>query len=128
VVHKRRDPLKHNEVEALHVVGDVEGRRCVLVDDMIDTGGTIAAAAQALVDHGASEVYAASTHPVLSGPATQRLEASPIRKVVVTNSIPVPPEKGFAKLAVVSVGSIIADAIRAVFEDESVSQLFGGEN
>lgn len=128
VVHKRRDPRKHNEVEALHVVGDVEGRRCVLVDDMIDTGGTIVAAAEALIAHGAAEVYAASTHPVLSGPATERLEASPIQKVVVTNTLPVPPEKGFAKLAVVSVGPIIADAIRAVFEDQSVSGLFGGDN
>ncbi len=128
VVHKRRDPRKHNEVEALHVVGDVEGRRCVLVDDMIDTGGTIAAAAEALMAHGASEVYAASTHAVLSGPATQRLSDSPIQKVVVTNTIPVPREKGFSKLAVVSVGPIIADAIRAVFEDESVSGLFGGDN
>lgn len=128
VVHKRRDPRKHNVVEALHVVGEVKGRRCVLVDDMIDTGGTIAAAAAALAEHGASEVYAASTHAVLSGPATERLESSPIQKVVVTNTIPVPPEKGFSKLAVVSVGPIIADAIRAVFEDESVSGLFGGDN
>jgi ribose-phosphate pyrophosphokinase len=128
VVHKRRDPRVHNEVVALHVVGDVEGKRCLLVDDMIDTGGTIAAAAQALVDHGASEVYAGATHAVLSGPATQRLQESPISKVIVTNTLPIPPEKWFEKLAVVSVGSIIADAVRAVFADESVSELFGGEN
>ena len=128
VVHKRRDPRVHNEVVALHVVGDVEGKRCFLVDDMIDTGGTIVAAAQALVDHGAAEVYAGATHAVLSGPATQRLQDSPISKVIVTNTLPIPPEKGFEKLAVVSVGVIIADAVRAVFSDESVSGLFGGEN
>ncbi len=128
VVHKRRDPRKHNEVEALHVVGDVAGQRCVLVDDMIDTGGTIAAAANALTEHGASEVFAAATHAVLSGPATERLQASPLAKVIVTNTVPIPPEKGFEKLAVVSVGHIIADAIRAVFEDESVSGIFGGDN
>ena len=128
IVHKRRDPAKHNVSEALAVVGDVEGRRCVLVDDMIDTGGTIAQAAEALVAQGASEVYAATTHPVLSGPAVQRLKDSPLRKVVVTNTLPVPPDKGFEKLVVLSVGQIIADAIRAVFSDESVSGIFGGEN
>jgi ribose-phosphate pyrophosphokinase len=128
VVHKRRDPRVHNEVTALHVVGDVEGKRCFLVDDMIDTGGTIVAAAQALVDHGAAEVYAGATHAVLSGPATKRLQDSPINKVIVTNTLPIPPDKWFEKLAVVSVGTIIADAVRAVFSDESVSGLFGGEN
>jgi ribose-phosphate pyrophosphokinase len=128
VVHKRRDPNVHNEVVALHVVGDVEGKRCLLVDDMIDTGGTIVAAAQALKDHGAAEVYASATHAVLSGPATTRLQESPISKVIVTNTVPIPPEKWFEKLAVVSVGTIIADAVRAVFSDESVSRLFDGEN
>ena len=128
IVHKRRDPKQHGEVETLHVVGDVQGRRCVLVDDMIDSGGTIVKAAEALVAHGASEVYAACTHPVLSGAAVQRLEDSPFRKVMVTNTLPIPPGKGFSKLAVVSIGPIIADAIRAVFEDESVSGIFGGDN
>ncbi len=128
IVHKRRDPMVHGEVETLHVVGEVEGRRCVLVDDMIDSGGTIVKAAEALMAHGASEVYAACTHAVLSGEAPQRLEASPIRKVMVTNTLPIPPERGFSKLEVVSVGQIIADAIRAVFEDESVSGIFGGDN
>jgi ribose-phosphate pyrophosphokinase len=128
IVHKRRDPKKHNEVEALHVVGDVEGGTCVLVDDMIDTGGTVAAASKALVAHGAAQVYAACTHPVLSGPAVERLMDSPIRKVVVTNTVPIPPEKGFEKLTVLSVGQLIADAVRAVFEEESVSGIFGGDN
>jgi len=128
IVHKRRDPTKHGESEALHVVGDVEGRSVVLVDDMIDSGGTIVNAARALEAHGASEVYAACTHPVLSGEATGRLDDSPIRKVVVTNTLPIEPHRGFSKLAVVSIGQIIADAIRAVFEDESVSGIFGGDN
>jgi ribose-phosphate pyrophosphokinase len=128
IVHKRRDPKKHGEVEAHHVVGDVEGRRCVLVDDMIDSGGTIVKAAEALMAHGASEVYAACTHGVFSGNAVERLESSPIKKVMTTNTLPVPPDKGFSKLEVVSVGHIIADAIRAVFEDESVSRIFGGDN
>jgi ribose-phosphate pyrophosphokinase len=128
IVHKRRDPRKHGEVEALHVVGDVEGRTCVLVDDMIDSGGTIAAAAKALDQHGASAVYAAATHAVLSGPAVQRLRDAPLRKVVVTNTIPIPPHKSFEKLVVLSVGSIIGDAVRAVFEDQSVSGIFDGDN
>jgi ribose-phosphate pyrophosphokinase len=128
IVHKRRDPNVHGEVETLHVVGEVAGRKCVLVDDMIDSGGTIVKAAEALTAHGAAEVYAVCTHPVLSGSAPERLENSPIRKVMVTNTLPIPPEKGFSKLAVMSVGEIIADAIRAVFEDESVSGIFGGDN
>jgi ribose-phosphate pyrophosphokinase len=128
IVHKRRDPNKHGEVETLHVVGEVQGRRCVLVDDMIDSGGTIVKAAEALAANGASEIYATCTHPVLSGPAVERLENSVIQRVMVTNTLPIPPDKGFSKLAVVSVGSIIADAIRAVFEDESVSGIFGGDN
>jgi ribose-phosphate pyrophosphokinase len=78
--------------------------------------------------HGAISVLAAATHAVLSGSATQKLQESPLSKVIVTNSLPIPPEKGFPKLQVVSVGQIIADAIRAVFEDESVSGIFGGDN
>ncbi|HVL82119.1 MAG TPA: ribose-phosphate diphosphokinase [Actinomycetota bacterium] len=128
ILHKRRDARVHNQVEMLDVVGEIEGRRCVLVDDMIDTAGTITSGAEALMRHGASEVYAAAVHPVLSGPAVQRLKDSPIRQVVVTNTIPIPPEKSFDKLVVLSVGQIIADAIRAVFEDESVSGIFGGDN
>jgi ribose-phosphate pyrophosphokinase len=128
IVHKRRDPERHNVSQALDVVGEVSGRRCVLVDDMIDTAGTICNAAEALVRAGAAEVYAAATHPILSGPAIQRLMDSPIRRVVVTNSLPVPAERGCEKLDVISVGPIIAEAIRAIFEEESVSGLFGGDN
>ncbi len=128
IAHKRREPTVHDEVRALGIVGEVKGKVCVLVDDSISTGGTLVAAAESLIAHGAASVLAAATHAVLSGPAVERLQNSPLSKVIVTNSLPIPPEKGFSKLAVVSVGQIIADAIRAVFEDESVSGIFGGDN
>jgi ribose-phosphate pyrophosphokinase len=128
IVHKRRVKGAKNEVEARDVVGDVDGRVCVLIDDMIDTAGTICAAAEQLIDHGASEVFAACTHAVLSGPAIDRLKNSVISKVVVTNTLPLPPEKQIDKIEVLSVAGIIADAIDAVFEDTSVSEIFGGAN
>jgi ribose-phosphate pyrophosphokinase len=128
VVHKRRPRGSVNEVEALQVVGEVEGRRCVIVDDMIDTAGTICAAAELLVDRGAREVWAMATHPVLSDPAMQRLEKSVISKVVVTNTLPISDEKMISKVRVVSVAKLIADAIEAVFQDTSVSEIFGGDN
>ncbi len=128
IVHKRRVKGAKNEVEARDVVGEVDGRACVLIDDMIDTAGTIVAAAEQLVDHGASDVYAAATHGVLSGPAIDRLKNSVISKVVITNTLPLPPEKQIDKIEVLSVAGIIADAIDAVFEDTSVSEIFGGAN
>ncbi|MCB1003142.1 MAG: ribose-phosphate diphosphokinase, partial [Acidimicrobiales bacterium] len=96
--------------------------------DMIDTAGTIVAAAELLKEHGANEVYAAATHPVLSGPAIDRIKNSVIAKLVVTNTIPLTPEKQIDKIEVLSVAGIIADAIDAVFEDTSVSEIFGGAN
>jgi len=128
IAHKRREPTVHDEVRPLGIVGNVSGKVCVLVDDSISTGSTLAIAAETLVAHGATKVLAAATHAVFSGGATQRLQDSPLDRVIVTNSLPIPPEKGFSKLAVVSVGQIIADAVRAVFSDESVSGIFGGEN
>jgi ribose-phosphate pyrophosphokinase len=128
IVHKRRVKGAKNTVEARDVVGEVAGRRCVLIDDMIDTAGTIVAAAEQLIDKGAAEVYAACTHAVFSGPAIDRLKNSVIAKVVATNTLPLPPEKQFDKLEVLSVAGIVADAIDAVFEDTSVSEIFGGAN
>jgi ribose-phosphate pyrophosphokinase len=128
IVHKRRVKGAINTVEAKEVVGNVKGRTCVLVDDMIDTGGTLVAAAEQLVEQGASQVCAAATHGVLSGPAIDRIKNSVITKVVVTNTLPLPPEKQIDKIEVLSVAQIIADAIDAVFEDTSVSEIFGGAN
>jgi len=128
LVHKTRPPGTSNRVEARHVVGKVKGRHCVLIDDMIDTAGTICAAAELLLDAGAADVWAMATHPVLSDPATDRLKASPISQVVVTDTLPVPEDRIFDKLKVLSVAKIIADAIDAVFEDTSVSEIFGGDN
>jgi ribose-phosphate pyrophosphokinase len=128
LVHKRRSHTKANSVEALHVVGDVEGRTCVLIDDMIDTAGTIVAAANLLGERGATEVWAMATHAVLSDPAVDRLKNSALTKVVVTNTLPISPDRRFDKLEVLSVAKLISDAIDAVFEDTSVSEIFGGDN
>jgi ribose-phosphate pyrophosphokinase len=127
-VFKRRAKDKIAVVEAVGVMGDVEGRRCVLVDDMIDTAGTICAAADILMANGALDVWCIATHAVLSGPAVDRLKNSKLSKVVVTDTLPLDSSKRFDKIEVLSIAPLIADAIRAVFEDSSVSELFGGEN
>jgi ribose-phosphate pyrophosphokinase len=127
-VYKRRPTDAVNRVQTLGVMGDVDGRMCVLIDDMIDTAGTICAAADILLAKGATEVWAMATHAVLSDPATDRLKNSAIARVVVTDTLPLPPEKQIDKIDVVSVAPIFADAIDAVFGDGSVSQIFGGEN
>ncbi len=128
IVHKRRVRGVKNAVEAKDVVGEVEGRVCVLIDDMIDTGGTLVAAAEQLAERGARAVYAAATHGVLSGPAIDRINASVLEKVVITNTLPLPIEKQSPKIEVLSAAGIIADAIDAVFEDTSVSEIFDGQN
>ncbi len=128
IVHKRRVKGEKNTVEARDVVGDVDGRCCVLIDDMIDTAGTMVAAAEQLMKHGAEEVHAACTHAVLSGPAVDRIKNSSIGRLICTNTLPLPPEKQFDKLEVRSIAPILAKAIDAVFEDTSVSELFGGRN
>jgi ribose-phosphate pyrophosphokinase len=123
IIHKRRDPNKANEVAVNEVVGDVVGRTCLLVDDMIDTGGTICQAAEVLMNMGASGVIAAATHPILSGPAADRLNASPFEEVILTNTLPVPDTLHIPKLTTLSVGPLLAGAIKAVFEDGSVARL-----
>ncbi len=126
-IHKTRDITRPNESTANRVVGDVTGRVCILVDDMIDTGGTIVKAADALMAAGAAGVVVAATHAILSGPAVARLTSCVAREVIVTNTLPLPEESRFEKLTVLSVGPLISDAIRAVFEDGSVTSLFGGQ-
>jgi ribose-phosphate pyrophosphokinase len=125
-IHKTRDINQPNETKANRVVGDVSGRVCILVDDMIDTGGTIVKAAEALMDGGASDVVIVATHAILSGPAVDRLKNCRAREVIVTNTLPVPPEHQFDKLTTLSIAPLISRAIREVFEDGSVTSLFEG--
>jgi ribose-phosphate pyrophosphokinase len=127
IIHKRRDPSVPNKIMSSDVVGDVQGRTCIIVDDMIDTAGTITKAADALMDHGAAKVIAAATHPVLSGPAADRLKNSQISEVVITDTLPVPPEAQIDKLTTLSIAPLLARAIREVFSDGSVTSLFGGD-
>ena len=126
-IHKSRDPKRPNQAVAKRVIGDVTGKTCILVDDMIDTAGTIVQAADALVANGAESVVIATTHPILSDPATERLKASSVREVVCTNTLPVPPEKQFDRLTQLSIAPLLARAIRAVFDDGSVTSIFDGE-
>jgi ribose-phosphate pyrophosphokinase len=127
-IDKRRPKGTHNVAEATDVVGNVAGGVCVLVDDMIDTAGTIVSAANLLMDRGAREVWVAATHGVLSGPAVDRLKNAPVRQVVVTNTLPIPDDKRFDALQVLSIAPIIAEALDAVFADTSVSEIFRGDN
>jgi len=127
IVDKRRAPGT-GEVVALGVMGGVEGRVCVLVDDQISTAGTMVAAADQLVTHGATEVHAMATHGVLSDPAIDRLKNSVITKVVVTDTLPLAEDRRIDKIEVLSAAGIIADALVSVFEDASVSEIFGGDN
>src|SRR3954470_23247451 len=127
-VHKRHIKGSSDEVESLGVIGEVDGRRCVIIDDRIDTAGTIVSAADSLTEHGATEVWAMATHGILADPAVDRLKNSVITRVVITDTVPIPSDKQMDKLEVLSVANIIADAIDAVFEDKSLSELFGGEN
>jgi ribose-phosphate pyrophosphokinase len=125
-IHKTRDKTRPNEVAANRVVGEVEGRCCILVDDMIDTGGTIAKATEALLADGASDVVIAATHGVLSGPAVERLSTCGAREVIITNTLPIPDEKRFPTMTVRPIAPLLAEAIHQVFEDGSVTSLFNG--
>ena len=125
-VHKTRDPNVPNQVKSNRVVGDVEGMTCVLIDDMIDTGGTIAGAVQVLKSAGAKDVIIATTHGVFSDPAAERLANCGAREVIATNTLPIPPEKQFDNLTVLSIAPLLARTIREVFLNGSVTSLFNG--
>jgi ribose-phosphate pyrophosphokinase len=125
-IHKTRDIDRPNETVANRVVGEVKGRVCILVDDMIDTGGTITKAADALMAEGAAGVVIAATHAILSGPAVDRLKNCQAVEVIVTNTLPIPADREFDKLTVLTIAPLISQAIREVFEDGSVTKLFDG--
>ena len=127
-IHKTRDPLIPNESVTGRVVGDVTGRTCVVIDDMIDTAGTITKAVDALFEGGAKDVIVAATHAVFSGPAVDRLKECRAVEVVVTNSLPIADDKHFNKLTVLSIAPLLGRAIREVFEDGSVTSLFDGHS
>jgi len=124
IIHKRRDPDVPNEAKVLEVVGDVKGRICVVVDDMIDTGGTIVKASEALFENGAEDVIVTATHGILSSPAVERLQNSRIKEVVVTDTLPIAPENRFPGLTVLPIAPLLARAIREVFDEGSVAGLF----
>ena len=122
IIDKRRP--KANVAEVMNIIGNVEGKKCILIDDMIDTAGTITLAAQALSDAGATEVYACCTHPILSGPAIERIEASALKKVIVTDSVQLTEDKMSDKIVQISVSELMGDAIKRIHENKSVSPLF----
>nr|WP_281170982.1 ribose-phosphate diphosphokinase [Glycomyces tenuis] len=126
-VHKTRDPLKPNQVVANKVVGDVEGRTCLVIDDMIDTAGTICSTAELLKEQGVEDIVVATTHGIMSDPAGERLAAAPVSEVIVTNTLPLPPKVAeLDKITVLSIAPLVAKAIWEVFNDGSVTTLFGG--
>ena len=127
-IHKTRDPRVPNESTTGKVVGDVKGMTCVVIDDMIDTAGTITKAVDALIEAGAKDVIIAATHAVLSGPAIDRLKKSRVSEVVVTNTLPIPEDSRFDNLTVLSIAPLLARAIKEVFEDGSVTSLFDGHS
>ncbi len=115
---------KPNVAEVMNVIGDIEGKSVIIVDDMIDTAGTITMAARVMLERGAKEVYACATHPVLSGPALERLAEAPLQEIVVTNTIPIPKDKRLKNMTILSVAPLIGEAILRIHEDLSVSKLF----
>jgi ribose-phosphate pyrophosphokinase len=126
IIHKRRDPAVANQVTVHEIVGEVAGKMCLLVDDMIDTGGTILKGAQALKAAGATSVIVAATHAIFSPPAVERLSSGIIDRVIVTDTVPLPPEKRFDRLEVLPIAPLLARAIHEVFEDGSVTSMFNG--
>ena len=124
ILDKRRPVDKHNTVEVINIIGEIKGKTCIIVDDMIDTAGTITQGAELLAKEGAKEVLACSTHAVLSGPAKDRIDKSPLTTLIVTNSIPVPSERKPKKLTTLSVAGLLAEAIKRIHLDDSVSEMF----
>lgn len=122
IIEKRRP--EPGVAKVMNIIGSVEGRNCVVVDDMVDTAGSLCEGAKALAEYGAKSVYAAVCHPVLTDPATERIRSSNIRELIVTNSLPIPPEKMQPKLTVLSVAPLLGEAIMRIFHEVSVSQLF----
>jgi ribose-phosphate pyrophosphokinase len=123
IIDKRRERV--NESEVMHLIGDVEGKDCIVVDDLVDTAGTLCNAARALQAHGARRIVACATHAVLSGPALQRIVDSPLAEVVFTNSIPLSPEAAQSgKIKQISIGRLLGEAIRRIHNSDSVSSLF----
>lgn len=128
IIHKHRSTTQRNTTEARYLIGDVKGRTCVIVDDMIDTAGTICAAANLLAENGAADIYGAATHGIFSDPALQRINDSAFKKIIVTNTLPSPPQTRSSKIEVLSIAPLFADAIAAIFQGTSVSDLFEGQN
>ena len=126
IIHKRRDPAVANQVTVHEIVGEVAGKMCLLVDDMIDTGGTIVKGAEALKAAGATGVIVAATHAIFSPPAVERLSSGIVDRVIVTDTLPLPPEKRFEQLEVLPIAPLLARAIHEVFEDGSVTSMFDG--
>jgi ribose-phosphate pyrophosphokinase len=119
---------EHNRAETMHFIGDVQGKIAIIVDDMIDTAGSVINAVSTLYDNGAKEVYVTATHGIFSGPARERIRESPLKEVVVTDTLQITLGPEDAKIKVLSVADTLANTIKSVFEDESVSELFAGEN
>jgi ribose-phosphate pyrophosphokinase len=122
IMHKGRP--EHNVAEITHVIGDVNGKTCIVADDMIDTAGSITEGAKALIKAGATKVYVTATHGIFSPPAYERIEGAPIEEVIVTNTVPVPDERLHGKIRLLSVAPLFARAVQNVFNDDSVSELF----
>ncbi len=127
IIHKQRSTIKHNTVEAKYLIGDVAGKTCVIIDDLVDTAGTLCAAADLLKARGAKKVLGVATHGIFSNPAMERIDASSFSSVLVTDTVPLPANVS-KKITQVSIAPLVADAILAVYEKRSVSALFGGAN